>query len=165
MADFEALYRAHVQSVFRFALRAVSNRALAEDLTADAFLELYRHRDQIDESRLPAWLLTVVRNRARDHWRRQEVEHRHAEAVTQADTTPRAAVASVTNDNEGLERWILEADELKDVHRTCLMLRYVEGMTRAEIARTLGLGEMQVKSYLQYALVLLRKKHDEAARR
>jgi RNA polymerase sigma-70 factor (ECF subfamily) len=165
MAEFEALYRAHVQSVFRFALRAVSNRALAEDLTADAFLELYRHRDSIDESRLPAWLVTVVRNRARDHWRRQEVEHRHADAVVQASVTSAAAAATGMTVADGLERWILEAPELKDVHRTCLMLRYVEGMSRAEIAETLGLGEMQVKSYLQYALVLLRKKHDEPARR
>jgi DNA-directed RNA polymerase specialized sigma24 family protein len=40
------------------------------------------------------------------------------------------------------------------------MLRYVHGMTRAEIASRVGLSESQVKGYLQYALVLLRKALD-----
>jgi len=147
MDEFDAVYRAHVQSVFRFALRAVSNRALAEDLTAEAFLELYRRRDQIDASRLPAWLLTVVRNKARDHWRRQQVEQRYVEREGGAEPVEAPA----------LEQWVLESSDLKPVHRTCLMLRYVHGMSRAEIATTTGLSETQVKGHLQYALELLRK--------
>jgi DNA-directed RNA polymerase specialized sigma24 family protein len=47
----------------------------------------------------------------------------------------------------------------KQVHRVCLALRYVQGMTRAEIAARTGLTEMQVKGHLQYALTLLRKAH------
>jgi DNA-directed RNA polymerase specialized sigma24 family protein len=37
------------------------------------------------------------------------------------------------------------------------MLRYVYGMTRAEIAAKTGLSEMQVKGYLQYGLEVLRR--------
>ncbi len=146
MTEFDAVYRAHVQSVFRFALSAVSDRALAEDLTAEAFLELYRRRDEIDASRLPAWLLTVVRNKARDHWRRQQVERRYSDGL---DAEP--------VELPPLERWVLEGAGLKPVHRTCLMLRYVHGMSRAEIAATTGLSETQVKGHLQYALELLRR--------
>lgn len=149
MTEFDAVYRAHVQSVFRFALRAVSNRALAEDLTAEAFLELYRRQSEIDESRLPAWLLTVVRNKARDHWRRQQVERRYAEQDHESEAVEAPA----------LERWMLDSPDLKPVHRTCLMLRYVHGMTRHEIATTTGLSETQVKGHLQYALELLRKSY------
>jgi RNA polymerase sigma-70 factor (ECF subfamily) len=149
MKDFDAVYRLHVHAVFRFALRCVSNRALAEDLTSDAFLELYRHRDQIDQERLPAWLLTIVRNRARDHWRRKAVEQKHLNTVADVDDPPAGPV--------DLERWLVESADLKPVHRTCLMLRYAHGMTRAEIASATGLSEMQVKGYLQYGLELLRK--------
>jgi RNA polymerase sigma-70 factor (ECF subfamily) len=39
------------------------------------------------------------------------------------------------------------------------MLRYVSGMTRAEIAAETGMSETQVKGHLQYALSLLRKAH------
>jgi RNA polymerase sigma-70 factor (ECF subfamily) len=156
MKEFDEVYRAHVQAVFRFALRSVSNRALAEDLTAEAFLELYRRRDTIDVERLPAWLLTVVRNRARDYWRRQQVEQRYTSGLRSDEPT------SETAPGADFDRWLQETAELKNVHRTCLTLRYVEGRTRAEIASVTGLSEMQVKGYLQYALELLRKAYGEA---
>jgi RNA polymerase sigma-70 factor (ECF subfamily) len=60
-----------------------------------------------------------------------------------------------------LEQWILEGAGLKPVHRTCVMLRYVYGMTRAEIATETGLSETQVKGHLQYALELLRKAYPQ----
>src|SRR6516164_3653101 len=123
MASFEEIYRRHVQSVFRFAMRCVSRRDLAEDLTSEAFLALYRNFDRIDDTQLPGWLLTVVRNRARDHWRRQMVEQRYLESLDPPATEMPA-----------LEQWILDSPDLKPIHRSCLMLRYVHGMSRGEIA-------------------------------
>lgn len=150
MATFEELYHQHVQAVFRFALSVAGRRELAEDLTSEAFLALHRNLESIDQAQLPGWLLTVVRNRARDWWRRQAVEQRYAERLVK----PRPNVAAPP-----IERWILESGDLKPIHRSCVMLRYVYGMTRAEIARQTGLSETQVKGHLQYALTLLRKAH------
>jgi RNA polymerase sigma-70 factor (ECF subfamily) len=53
--------------------------------------------------------------------------------------------------------WLRESKSLKPVHRACLILRYVHGMNRDEIARRLGLTETQVKGHLQYARTLLRR--------
>lgn len=155
MGKFEELYRKHVQSVFRFALHCVGRRDVAEDLASEAFLALHRNLEQIDAALLPGWLITVVRNRARDLWRRQAVEQRYAESLAEAP----AANAPP------LERWILESSELKPVHRLCVMLRYVHGMTRAEIADKTGLSETQVKGHLQYALQLLRKAYQSERQR
>jgi DNA-directed RNA polymerase specialized sigma24 family protein len=52
---------------------------------------------------------------------------------------------------------ILDLPQLKPIHRTCLILRYVYDMERAEIAVRVGLTENQIKSCLQYSLELLRK--------
>ena len=87
MRTFEELYREHVQSVFRFAMRMTGNREEAEDLTSEAFLALHRNLGSIDTSLLPGWLLTVVRNRARDGWRRQVIEERHREALRSAPSS------------------------------------------------------------------------------
>jgi len=151
MGTFEDLYRQHVQAVFRFALSVVGRKDVAEDLTSEAFLALYRNLDAIDQTQLPGWLLTVVRNRARDLWRRRAVEERYTAQLT----APPAA------DPSPLEHWIAGNPDLKPVHRACVMLRYVSGMTRAEIASQTGLSETQVKGHLQYALTLLRKQFTE----
>lgn len=154
MGSFEELYRRHVQAVFRFAWRVTGDRETAEDITSEAFLALYRNLDSIDESLLPGWLLTVARNRARDLWRRRVVEQR---VIEQLEDPGVAQPAS-------LETWMLECADLKPVHRTCLMLRYVYGMTRAEIAVKTGLSETQVKGHLQYGLKLLREAYGERTR-
>lgn len=147
MPTFEAVYRQHVKAVFRYAMRVCGRRETAEDLTSEAFLALHRKFHAIDQSQLPAWLLTVVRNRARDLWRHEAVAQRYVEqSVDPPNTQP-------------IELGILDLAELKPVHRTCLMLRYGFGMSRAEIAAQTGMTETQVRGHLQYALALLRKAH------
>jgi RNA polymerase sigma-70 factor (ECF subfamily) len=156
MSDFEDIYRTHAKSVFRYALRTTGNRELAEDITSEAFLELYRNLETIDSSRLPAWLFTVVRNRAVDHWRKRAMEERHAQELSRMESAPAAEV--------DVEAWLLREAALKPVHRVCLILHFVHGMTRAEIGRRLNLSEIKVKGYLQYALQLLRKAWDSTSK-
>jgi RNA polymerase sigma-70 factor, ECF subfamily len=146
MDRFETLYRTHFAAVYRFARRATGRVDLAEDVTSDAFLALHRNLDGIDDERLPAWLITVVRNRARDVWRRAAVEQRYAPAALEPTAPPPVPV----------QTWLLDSADLKPVHRACVTLRYVHELSRAEVAATLGLTEMQVKGHLQYALKLLR---------
>ena len=152
-SSFEDLYRRHVQAVFRFALSVTGDRATAEDVTSEVFLALYRNLDSIDEALLPGWLLTAARNRARDLWRRRSVEQRYLE---QLEDQPRVEPTA-------MESWLLESPDLKPVHRTCLMLRYVHGMTREEIAGKTGLSETQVKGHLQYGLKLLRQAYGKTS--
>jgi RNA polymerase sigma-70 factor (ECF subfamily) len=149
MAAFEDLYAQHVKAVFRFTLSCVGRRDVAEDITSEAFLALYRNFDAIDQSQLPGWLLTVARNRARDYWRHCEVEQRLTAEPVPAGESSQAS----------LERLLSEATWLKPMHRVCLMLRYVYGMTLREIASQIGQSETQVKGHLQYGRRLLREKY------
>jgi RNA polymerase sigma-70 factor (ECF subfamily) len=125
----------------------VGRREVAEELTADAFLQLHQNWKAIDTDRLPAWLLTVVKNRANDYWRRAGMEKRYLAEERPSDR-PR-----VGEPFAGL----FENPVLKPIHRICLTLRYVHEMTVVEIGAYLGLSEIQVKGHLQYARGLLRK--------
>jgi DNA-directed RNA polymerase specialized sigma24 family protein len=51
MDKIEELYSKHAHSVYRFALRCVGKKEVAEDLTSDAFLALHRNLDNIEEAR------------------------------------------------------------------------------------------------------------------
>ncbi len=148
----ETAYRLHAGAVFRFAMRCVGRRALAEDLTSDAFLALQRNLASVELGQLPSWLFRVVKNRAIDHWRREKVERRYAE-LREAEPEP------VVEDDPPLAvpASLLASRSLKPVHRLCLTLRYLQGMTRSEIAHRLGLSETQVTGHIQYARALLRR--------
>lgn len=154
MDGFESAYRRHFSAVLRFAQSLVGRRDVAEDLAADAFVELHRHFDRIVVDELPAWLFVVVRNRARDLWRRQLVEQRHAQWLARdpVDTAPPSPGPL----------W-LSTDGLTAVHRVCLELHYVWGYTTAEIAARLGMTEGQVKGHLQRARRRLRESERKPA--
>jgi len=147
MEGFEEAYRQHFTAVFRFAIHCVGKREVAEDLTSEAFLELYRNWATIDAGQLPGWLITVVRNRAIDHWRRTSREELCAEPPSTAGNEFDLQLSSLLEENK----------VLKPVHRACLILRYAHGMTREEISGRLGMTGNQVKSCLQYGLQLLRE--------
>lgn len=146
--EFERVYRLHRDLVFRHALRVVGRRDVAEEITGDAFLDLFERRHDVTPAMLPGWLVTYAKRRAIDYWRHREVEQRY-EA-----TAPAVGAVEPT---EAPEFWLDRVTALKPVHRACLVLRYVHGMERSEIAATLNLTETQVKGLLQYARELVRK--------
>jgi RNA polymerase sigma-70 factor (ECF subfamily) len=152
MDDFESTYRKHLHAVFRYAVRCVRRRDIAEEITSEAFLALFRNWDTIDRSKLPAWLFTVARNRSMDYLRRTALEERHITALPDPPEAPEPA----------LESWLFTSKTLKPIHRACLVLRYVYGMSREEISRQTGLNETQIKSCLQYARELLKKELGES---
>lgn len=60
---FEVLFGRHKDKVFNFSLRLLGNRADAEDVTSEVFLQLFSKKFQFDgRAKLSTWLFTVARN-------------------------------------------------------------------------------------------------------
>lgn len=149
--EFNGIYTQYVDAVFRVTLRAVSRREIAEEITSEVFLTLHQSADSITMEQIPAWLFTVAKRRSADYWRRRYLEQRWSgEAVEEAHT------GSFSPPEISFEDLLSRATSLKPVHRVCLVLRFVQGMTREEIATHTSLSELQVKGHLQYGLKLLR---------
>lgn len=82
-----------------------------------------------------------------DYWRRRAIETNHLRQFDHPSKSPQSELSCD----------LFDSTALKPVHRVCLILRYVHGLERREIAASSGLSENQVKGHLQYALQLLRK--------
>ncbi len=61
MTDFEALYRQYAGPVYRFALSLSGNRAIAEDITSEAFVRVWTARERLDLTTVIGYLLTIAR--------------------------------------------------------------------------------------------------------
>jgi RNA polymerase sigma-70 factor (ECF subfamily) len=153
MSELDAIYAKYAAAVFRCALKCVGRRDIAEDITSEVFLTLHRKRSEVDLDQLPGWLFAVARPPPLDYWRREQVEQRYLETLEPAEIRWEPS----------LEIWLKETKALKPVHRACLILRYVHGMDRSEIAARLGLRENQVKGHLQYALTILRRELEKTS--
>lgn len=155
MKDFDDLYREHAPAVYRMSMRYVGRSQIAEEIVSENFLALHEQFEHVDQSQLPAWLFTVAKRRAIDYWRRQE----HEESLTAAVAEQAAAPA----DKPDVLELIRGCGSLKPMHRACVLLRYLHGMSRSEIAARTGLDESQVKGHLQYALKLLKQELAKSA--
>jgi len=134
--EFEALYEAEAPALFAFLAYRTGDRALAEDLLADAFERALRARRRYDRRRASAktWLYAIALNVLRDHARRTAAEGR-ALARTGAgpEEGPDPALAAVEHRdvvNRALE--VLSAQE-----REAIALRYGAELTVPEIAKVL----------------------------
>jgi RNA polymerase sigma factor (sigma-70 family) len=147
--SFDEAFTLHHRAVFRTARAVVRDSALAEDVTQEVFLRLYRHLDSTPgEELLRAWLLRVTLNVARN--------------------TVRGNTRSMLRDNEyqkdlANEGWLAEApeqdyerrmaieearralDKIKEPMRSCLLLKQ-QGLSYREIATSLQLKETNVGS-------------------
>src|ERR671929_494550 len=76
--EFERLYAAEAPALFSFLASRTGDRALAEDLLADAFERALRGRGRFDRRRGSAktWLYAIALNVLRDHARRAAAEGR-----------------------------------------------------------------------------------------
>jgi RNA polymerase sigma-70 factor (ECF subfamily) len=72
--DFEAVCEENLDGVFGYLLYLTGNRAVAEDLTAETFERALRRLKRFDPRRgtAKAWLLTLARSTALDHFRSEQ---------------------------------------------------------------------------------------------
>ena len=150
-------YRRHGGAVFSLALRVLSDRVRAEDVTQMVFSALWDSAERFDPDRgsLRAYLLTLAHRRAVDMVRSDD-RRRHREERL-------AAMAEAPYDIEH-EVWDLAvADEvgralgsLPAAERRAIELAYFGGHTYREVATLLGEPEGTIKGRIRHGLERLR---------
>ena len=158
-AAFADLYDATSRRVFGMALRVVRDPAQAEEVTQEAFLEIWRTSARFDQARgsALAWMLTIVHRKSVDRVR-------SAEAATRRDTTYHQGASTVEHDTtaEAAEA-SLEARRVRGalrtltaVQREALELAYFGGYTHTEVAKMLDLPVGTAKTRIRDGLIRLR---------
>ncbi|HEY7076917.1 MAG TPA: sigma-70 family RNA polymerase sigma factor [Solirubrobacteraceae bacterium] len=152
--DFERLYAAEAAGLFAFLVYRTGDRALAEDLLADAFERALRARRRFDRRRgsEKTWLYAIALNVLRDHARRAAAEARaleRAHVPADGESDPLAGV----EERELLQRALAE---LSDEEREAIALRFGAELTVPEIAKVLGESLTTVEGRVYRALRKLR---------
>jgi RNA polymerase sigma-70 factor (ECF subfamily) len=156
---FETLYKRHRGAVYRFILRAVKQRAAAEELFQDAWMRVIEARSRYaPQARFTTWLYTIAHNLVVDHWRRKGltlVELNEEVGATSPDNPARQVEA-----REALGRFIHALEALPAAQREAFLLHEEGGLSVAEIAKVTGSGEEAAKSRLRYAMAKLKAAMD-----
>ena len=159
---FARVYDEHSPGVYRAAYGIVRDATMAQDVTQDVFLRLWRRPRTFDSGRgeLGSYLRLMARSRALDLWRETQAAGRAGDRLRlvtehqeqRPDDLPPVAVE---RDHDRAE--VREAlRELPSVQREAIVLAYWGGLTAAQIARRSGVPLGTAKSRIRLGLSRLR---------
>ncbi len=168
---FNELVKAYERRVFALVLRMIGNRAEAEDLAQEVFVQVFKAIGSFrGDSKLSTWIYRIAVNLCKNRSKYLRVRHAGEEEELEAvaERVPlgearRANVGQVERPDEMIagkqvERIVQRAIlELEADFRECLVLRDVEELSYEEIGEITGLPPGTVKSRIHRARAMLRE--------
>ena len=150
-ARFVEIYERYVDRIYAFISRRTENRATAEDITSEVFEQALRTIARFEWRGVPvsAWLFRIASNALADHWRERA---RDAHVALPDVPDPREL--------EDIDRRIAlhqQVEQLPDLQRQVIQMRFVEEKSIREVAAALDRSEGAVKQLQLRALENLRK--------
>jgi len=156
---FAKLYDATAARLFGLVLRTVRDRAQAEEVTQDAYLDIWRNSSRFDPDRGSAlsWLMTIGHRKAVDRVRSAEAARRRDTAYEARDqAAPFDQTADEAHRNLDAQRVRRALDTLTETQRGALELAYFGGYTHREVAAMLELPLGTAKTRIRDGLIRLR---------
>jgi RNA polymerase sigma-70 factor (ECF subfamily) len=140
-----ALFEAHGDRLYRLARRLTSTADEARDLVQDTYVRAACKLTSVP-CRAPdeeAWLVRVMVNLSRDHWRKSAVRRRYADTAVAGQT-------SSDTESELIARTAVwqALDRLPPRRRAVVIMYELEGLTIAAIASLLGITQVTARWHL-----------------
>jgi len=140
------LYDRYSGLLLAMASKLLADRAMAEDLVQDVFMESWRRADAFDASRgtVRTWLLVRLRSRAMDRMRSAQYRREFAvEDVSTHRPTPEGDDPTLAPDRKAV---VAALAELPKEQRVVIELSYFQGLSASEIADKVGSPIGTIKS-------------------
>jgi RNA polymerase sigma-70 factor (ECF subfamily) len=158
-AAFQQLYERHSAALFGLVLKILGNRADAEDVLQETFVQVWKAAHSFDPARGKpiSWLILLTRSRAIDRLRSRQTRNRISETVAQqpvADDPP-ASQQIIASETHATVRQAMVS--LDGEQRRLIELAYFGGLTQSEIAAQLGQPLGTVKTRIRAGMMRLRE--------
>ena len=152
---FAVLYERYFADIFRFLLRRCSDRDLCNDLTQETFLKALLALPRYQHRGLPfrAWLYRIALNELRMHWRKRK------EVLIDLSYKQVAGLSEemgLMGEDEDMRRLALALGKLDEERGQLIHLRYMDGLSFAEIGQVIGVAEDAAKMRVHRILQTLR---------
>ena len=176
-AAFARLYDLTSPHLFAVVLRIQRDRALAEDLLQEVYINVWRSLGSFDaaQSQPMTWLTSVARNRAIDSLRRGQTQPAMLSVHRDDDDDGPDLDQQVADEGPGPLDLLAQAGDarrldlcmkgLTSPQRQSVALAFFDGLSHAEVAEHLQQPLGTVKSWVRRALLSLRECLERAARR
>ena len=160
---FGLLYERYVRKIYNYIYYRTGNVNDAEDLTAKVFHRAFRHIESYNQRGVPfsAWLYRIAHNLVANWYR----DRSRKKEVTLDDQFPSSFhfdfPESALEKSEESEKLIKTLRKLPPERQQLIILKFVEGLSNAEIGLIMRKSEGAIKSLYHRTLESLRKEIDK----
>jgi RNA polymerase sigma-70 factor (ECF subfamily) len=172
---FTELVRRYQTRVIHLVSRLLNDREVSEDIAQEVFVRVHLHRRNYRTgSRFSTWLFTIAANLAKNEIRRRKRRRNWSSLDEMQETLKDASLQFAdpkANKESDLEREQLGGvvgqaiESLPDRYRIALMLRDLDGMAYEEIGQVLKIPGGTVRSRINRARLMLKRKLEPWLRR
>jgi RNA polymerase sigma-70 factor (ECF subfamily) len=167
-AAFDYLVQRYRRAMISFMYRMVHNSAIAEELSQEVFLRVYRSRATYTaDAKFTTWLYRIATNLAVNHARDNKNERPEVKASLDETDEETGLSIDVADDQPNIEQEILRRERLRAIRkhvealperqRTAVMMHKYQELDYRQIAEVLHLSESATKSLLFRAYETLRE--------
>ena len=165
---FTELVRRFQGRVMNLVSRVLNDRECGDDIAQEVFVRVFQHRRNYRRgSKFSTWLFTIAANLAKNEIRRR-VRRRNWFSLNALQEVLKDSAIQLADPTEGRES-LMEREQLQDAmgraiatvpekYRLALVLRDLDGLAYEEIAQVLGIPGGTVRSRINRARGMLRRK-------
>jgi RNA polymerase sigma-70 factor (ECF subfamily) len=139
-----------------YVFELLHNEQIALDVVQETFINATRYLGSLrDDAKFGSWLFSIAHQKCQQHWRKpQRYEALDENFAETAGDEPWPAEALIQTEQQ--EEFMRMLNELSEVHRSVLLLHFLEEFSLEEIARVTAVSVGTVKSRLHYAKKAMR---------
>lgn len=162
---FDTLLKRHQERVFNYILRIIKNEDLANDIFQETFVKAILTIKQgryTENGKFPAWISRIAHNLIIDYYRQEKSENVQSADVEDVNLLNRKDLCEATIEDDIISRQIIDdvrylIQELPELQREVLMMRYYQNMSFKEIAEKTGVSINTALGRMRYAIINLRR--------
>lgn len=162
---FDTLLKRHQDRVFNYIYRIIKNEDLANDIFQETFVKAILTIKQgryTESGKFPAWITRIAHNLIIDYYRQEKSENLQSADMEDIDILNRKELCEATIEDLIITDQILSdvkylIEELPDLQREVLNMRYYQNLSFKEIAEKTGVSINTALGRMRYAIINLRR--------
>ncbi len=158
--DFQQIMRTYGTKVYRLVYLFVKDRELAEDITQEVFIKVYRYLpDFRGESSMQTWVCKIAVNESKRYRKKWSLRHVFNRAVVEATSESSVEAEALARlDRANVTKYVLR---LIPAYRQIIALHYYADLSIPEVAFALGQSDGTVRTKLHRARQQLKRLMEE----
>lgn len=162
---FDTLLRRHQDRIFSYILRIIKNEDIANDIFQETFvkaIQTIRLGRYTENGKFPAWISRIAHNLIIDYYRQEKSENLQSADLTDVDILNRKELCGDTIEDIMISNQIRDdvkylIEELPELQKEVLMMRYYQNLSFKEIAEITGVSINTALGRMRYAILNLRR--------